>query len=85
MPDRGRVRIRVDGREVEVARGATVAAALTGLGIATFRVSLTGEPRGPLCGMGSCFECRVSIDGRPLTRACMTLCHDGMEVVTNAG
>ncbi|HQR67775.1 MAG TPA: (2Fe-2S)-binding protein [Thermoanaerobaculia bacterium] len=85
MPDRSRVRIRVDGREVEVARGATVAAALTGLGVASFRTSVTGGPRGPLCGMGICFECRLSIDGGPPERACMTLCRDGMEIVTNAG
>ncbi|HUM03363.1 MAG TPA: (2Fe-2S)-binding protein [Thermoanaerobaculia bacterium] len=76
------VAIRVDGRTVAVPRGVTVAAALLGLGIEAFRTSVAGEPRGPLCGMGICFECRVSIDGLSHQRACLTLCRDGMDVVT---
>lgn len=76
------VTIRLDGRSVVVARGTTVASALLGLGVTAFRTSVTGEPRGPLCGMGVCYECRVTIDGRPHERACMTLCRDGMEVST---
>ncbi len=79
---RDTVVVRVDGRKVEVARGLTVAAALLAGGASAFRTSVTGEPRGPLCAMGVCFECRVTIDGRPHERACMTLCLDGMEVTT---
>jgi len=85
MSDRRGLTIRVDGRSVEVPRGATVAAALLNLGVVSFRTSVGGEPRGPLCGMGICFECRVSIDGRPLERSCTTLCRDGMEVATREG
>lgn len=48
------------------------------------RTSVTGAPRGPLCGMGICFECRATIDGRVHVRTCMTLCRDGMEVVSGA-
>jgi len=79
---RDTVAIRVDGRPFAVPRGITLAAALVGLGIEAFRTSVSGEPRGPLCAMGSCFECRVSIDGAPHQRACLTLCRDGMEVAT---
>ncbi len=46
------------------------------------RTSLTGEPRGPLCGMGICFECRVTIDGRPHCRACQTEAREGMKIQT---
>ena len=76
------VTIRLDGRSVAVPRGSTVAAALLGIGVASLRTSATGEPRGPLCGMGVCYECRVTIDGRAQERACMTLCREGMEVST---
>jgi sarcosine oxidase subunit alpha len=76
------VTILVDGRAAAVPRGVTVAAALLGLGVPAFRTSVTGEPRGPLCAMGSCFECRVTIDGVPSRRACLTLCRDGLEVTT---
>jgi aerobic-type carbon monoxide dehydrogenase small subunit (CoxS/CutS family) len=46
------------------------------------RVSVTGEPRGPLCGMGICFECRVTIDGHPHCRACQTEAVEGMRIQT---
>jgi sarcosine oxidase subunit alpha len=76
------VEIRVDGRSVTVRSGITVAAALLGLGVSSFRTSVIGEARGPLCAMGICFECRITIDGAPHQRACMTLCRPGMEVAT---
>jgi sarcosine oxidase subunit alpha len=41
--------------------------------------SLCGAPRGPLCGIGQCFECQVLVDGRPAL-ACLTPVADGMEV-----
>jgi len=44
------------------------------------RTSITGEPRAPLCGMGICFECRVTIDGRAHCRACQTEAREGMEI-----
>ena len=42
-----------------------------------------GEPRGPLCGMGICFECRVTIDGEAHCRSCQTECRNGMDVRTD--
>jgi len=33
--------------------------------------------------MGVCFECSVTIDGRPHCRSCQTLCAEGMEVRTD--
>ena len=78
-----RIRLSIDGRSVTVARGMTVAAAILSSGTSTLRVSITGEPRGPLCGMGICFECRVTIDGVRHERSCNVLCVDGMEVETN--
>lgn len=77
-----RILVLLDDREVTVEPGTTVAAALLEAGAPDFRTSVTGEPRGPLCAMGVCFECRVTIDGRPHRRACMELCRAGMEVRT---
>ncbi len=76
------VRLLVDGREVRVPAGATVAAAVARAGSNAYRRSVHGEPRAPLCGMGICFECRVTIDGRPHCLSCQTSCEDGMHVVT---
>jgi predicted molibdopterin-dependent oxidoreductase YjgC len=76
--------LRLDGRPVTVPPGTTVAAALWNAGVDALRASVAGEPRGPLCGMGICFECRVTIDGVAHRRACMVTCAPGMEVETGA-
>jgi aerobic-type carbon monoxide dehydrogenase small subunit (CoxS/CutS family) len=61
--------------------GTTVAAALALGGDGSARTSVSGQRRAPLCGMGICQECRVTVDG--LRRlACQTLCRDGMQVET---
>jgi sarcosine oxidase subunit alpha len=72
----------VDGQPLEVEAGLTVLAALWNAGARTLRISVTGEGRGPLCGMGTCFECRVTIDGVPHRRSCLEVVRDGMEVRT---
>ncbi len=77
-----RVRIRVDGEPLEAAAGSSVLAALWNAGVRAARVSVVGEARGPLCGMGVCMECRMTIDGLPQRRACLELVHEGMEVRT---
>lgn len=74
--------LKVNDVPVAVALGTTVAAAILMTGTPTRR-SVTGEPRGPLCGMGICFECRATVDGIPQQRTCQILCVDGMEVHTS--
>ncbi|WP_266157731.1 2Fe-2S iron-sulfur cluster-binding protein [Dyella silvatica] len=74
----------VNGQRVEVPAGASVAAAIAQV-TADFRRSVSGESRAPLCGMGICFECRVSIDGVAHRRSCMTPAEDGMQVQTDSG
>ena len=77
-----RFRVVIDGRSVTVEAGATVAAALLNDGVTSFRTSVAGEPRGPLCAMGVCFECRVKIDGVPHRRACLEPCVPGQRIET---
>ena len=72
--------ITVNGVSVSVPAGTVLAAALFRAGVVRFRRSTRGEPRGPLCGMGICFECRVTVNGRPHCRSCQTLCFQGSEV-----
>jgi predicted molibdopterin-dependent oxidoreductase YjgC len=74
------IRIRVNGRTVRVERGTVVAAAVALAGETRFRKSVLGQSRGPLCGMGICMECRVTINGESHCRSCQTLCEEGMEV-----
>ena len=75
--------VRVNGRAVDVPVGSTIAAAIFIAGEAAFRTSIRGQRRGPLCGMGICFECRVTVDGAPHTRSCQAYCRSGMEIETS--
>jgi predicted molibdopterin-dependent oxidoreductase YjgC len=76
------ITIRVNGQAVSVPSGTVVAAAVALAGQKHFRHSVLQQPRGPLCGMGICMECRVTINGQPHCRSCQTLCESGMEVLT---
>jgi sarcosine oxidase subunit alpha len=73
-----------DGRSVRVPAGVSVAAALLDLGVTGFRRSVSGDLRGPLCGMGTCYECRVTIDGVAHRRACLVPVSEGLHVTTAA-
>ena len=77
------ISITINGRSLQVAANTTVAAAVMTIQPG-FRRSVSGELRGPLCGMGICMECRVTLNGHPHERSCQTLCVPGMEVVTDA-
>jgi hypothetical protein len=77
------VSLSVNGARVTVPGGAMVSAAVAVAGISAFRKSVSGEPRGPLCGMGICFECRVTINGRLHCRSCQIPCAVGMDVRTD--
>jgi predicted molibdopterin-dependent oxidoreductase YjgC len=72
------VEITVNGRRLRVRPGITAASALLNAGVSIFRRSRAGAARGPLCGMGVCYECRVTIDGVPHRRACMAIVVPGM-------
>jgi aerobic-type carbon monoxide dehydrogenase small subunit (CoxS/CutS family) len=76
------IRVTVNGREVAAPAGSMVSAAVAIAGEWAFRHSVGGAPRGPLCGMGICFECRVTIDGRPHQKSCQIPCAAGMRVET---
>lgn len=81
MPDS--VTLSINGRALTVPEGSTVATAVWLSGAAAFRRSVSGEGRAPLCGMGICFECRVTINGQPHARSCQIVSQDGMDVRTD--
>lgn len=82
MPDAAEaLTLTLNGEALRVAPGTTVAAALL-LAASHARISVTGEPRAPLCGMGICYECRVTINGISHQKSCQILCQPGMDVRT---
>ncbi len=84
-PKKEAVTIFVDGIPLTAFCGETVFAALTTAGYRTLRKSRKiGEARGGFCGMGVCYECRVTIDGVQNRRSCMCRVADGMEITLDA-
>lgn len=73
--------ITVNGKRIRVSEATTVAAAAM-MANELCRLSVTGEPRAPLCGMGICMECRATVNGVAHQRTCQLVCANGMEVVT---
>ena len=70
------VEFSFDGRAIPAIAGETIAAALAANGIAAIRrfdAAPLGETswRGLYCGMGACFDCVVTVDGRAGQRACL--------------
>jgi NADPH-dependent 2,4-dienoyl-CoA reductase/sulfur reductase-like enzyme len=80
-----RARFTIDGRPAEAEAGTSLLAALWNAGRRAVRTSVSGEARGPLCGMGTCFECRVTVDGEPHRRACLEAVREGMVVLSSRG
>lgn len=74
------IRFRFEGEEIAAIEGETVAAALSATGHLAFRTTRSGRPRGLHCGIGACFDCLVTIDGRAGERACLVAARSGMEV-----
>ena len=71
--------VTVNRQPIVVPPGATVAVAVA-MANSHCRSSVTGELRSALCGMGICFECRVTVDGRLHCCGCQILCRSGMDV-----
>lgn len=78
--------LRIDDREVAALPGQTIAAALWRAGITSWRYTRRdGRSRGVFCGIGVCFDCLVTANGRPNQRACLTPAQPGDVVRTQEG
>ncbi|MEU5344478.1 (2Fe-2S)-binding protein [Streptomyces sp. NPDC020766] len=78
--------VTFDGREIAVLPGRTIAAALWSAGITSWRTTRgSGEPRGVFCGIGVCFDCLVSVNGRVNQRACLVRAEAGDVIRTQEG
>jgi predicted molibdopterin-dependent oxidoreductase YjgC len=76
--------IEVDGHNVLAHEGETVATVLLTAGIRAF--ASHAEPYAPsrlFCGMGTCQQCLVTINGLPNCQACRILARPDMKVVTS--
>lgn len=75
-----------DGRQIPVADGQTIGAALIAAGIRSWRTTRhAGRARGLFCGIGICFDCLITVDGTPNQLACQVRAEPGMDVRTQRG
>lgn len=75
------VTVTVDGQPVLAHAGETVLALLLRLNQLPLRVTpRRGQPRGPYCAMGVCFDCLVEIDGSGLRPSCLLPVRPGMAI-----
>lgn len=79
--DDGFVAITVNGELLAVPVDMSLGAGLLLHGVRVLRQSPHEKaPRGLFCGMGVCFECLVTVDGRAGQQACRLRVRDGMTV-----
>ncbi len=74
--------VTINNKPLRIEPGCTVAIAISLAGLPC-RTSVSGEPRGPLCAMGICFECRAIVNGIPHTRTCQMQCEQAMDIRTS--
>lgn len=78
--------ISFDDRPITVRPGESIAAALLGAGITSWRSTrMEARPRGVFCGIGVCFDCLVVVNGEPGHRACLRVAEPGDVVRTQEG
>jgi len=78
--------IEVDGEKIPAFEGETIAAAILAAGIQVFRkTSKRKEGRGIYCGVGTCCECRMIVNGKPNVLACQTVASPNCKVQTQIG
>ncbi len=76
------IKIFVNGRLLLVRPGVSVMAALIAGGYSIgHHAQLPAAQWHIFCGMGTCCECRVTINGLPDRRSCMTAVEENMEIV----
>jgi hypothetical protein len=79
MPDQ--IEITINRKPLTIEAGSTVAVAIAIAGLPC-RTSVNGTPRGALCAMGICFECRATVNGVAHRRTCQIVCEAGMDILT---
>ncbi|MFE8945892.1 (2Fe-2S)-binding protein [Streptomyces sp. NPDC007856] len=78
--------VTFEGRPLAALPGQTVAAALWAAGVTAWRSTRgAGRPRGVFCGIGVCFDCLVTVNGRVNQRACLVPVRPGDAIRTQEG
>ncbi len=86
MAPEKRVAFYFNGQRLEGIDGEPLGVSLMAHGIRIMRYDrITGEPRGIFCGIGHCYECRVTVGTTRDVRSCLTPTREGIRVFTQDG
>tara|TARA_R110002072_G_scaffold176934_5_gene332789 strand:+ start:4211 stop:4546 length:336 start_codon:yes stop_codon:yes gene_type:complete len=78
--------ITLDGQTVTLQAGDSLTTAfLLSDRPQTRTTPLSGAARAPYCAMGVCFDCLITLDGRPNQQACLIEAQPGMVVTRQVG
>ena len=83
VPASGRhLYVTVDGEPAKAIPGETILSLLFAIGQRAISKNDHGKVTGAYCGMGVCFCCLVTVNGKNKVKACQTLVEDGMSIQT---
>ena len=83
VPASGRhLSVTVDGKSVKAIPGETILSLLFAIGQQAISKNDHGIVTGAYCGMGICFCCLVTVNGKNKVKACQTLVEEGMSIQT---
>jgi len=86
LKKRKKVKIVVDGKEMDAYEGEMIASALLAHGKKVFRYTKRYmESRGVFCAIGRCTDCVMTVNGIPNIRTCVTSVKEGMKIETQKG
>lgn len=74
--------LEIDGVTVRAAKGQTIAALLIALDAHGWGRMPDVESREARCGIGTCNDCVVTVDGVPRVKACLMPIREGMQILT---
>lgn len=75
-----------EDREIFAESGQSIGAALIAAGLRSWRTTRnSGAPRGIFCGIGVCFDCLITVNGRANQRACLIEARQGDVVEPQEG
>lgn len=76
----------LDGVGMTAVEGQSIAGALIAAGVIAWRrTRFDDRPRGVFCGIGSCFDCLITVNGEPNVRACLAQVREGDRVERQEG
>ena len=78
--DRTDITIFIDEKPANALIGETVAAVLLREKIYAVHATLNGEPRGPYCMMGVCFDCMIILEDGQNDQACQVEVTEGLKI-----